>query len=322
MLAITPFADIEEVQLLKDRILKGEDMIHQHLATQITPFEISITSQLLKLKCELDQEMDYYKRQTILQACSFQIIRFVSLLSDVNNKFNVDKNKSMKTVLSQEQVNMKFADILSEIRHSLTHKQIPSEVLIYSAINYILMYLDENSWPNMFKQPQVSIRTSIINILNGDDPLKQLKKLIFSKKTTIGEIILLTSNRILYYSDCLGQDLDYSERICIRKTGNKQIMQLTDILRQLLEMQSQVEKLNKKDLKYQKLIEKQFKKINIFSHISPNLKETLQILEEYGFQSIQFKINSDDINLPQVKFRQYLPLGARFHKLLQEFRNM
>lgn len=46
---------------------------------------------------------------------------------------------------------MKFADILSEIRHSLTHKSIPSEVLIYSAINYILIYLDENSWPNMFK---------------------------------------------------------------------------------------------------------------------------------------------------------------------------
>lgn len=123
---------------------------------------ITITGSLLRVKALVQQQPQI--ADVLLKAASLEIIRFVSMLADMyTSKSFKDKNKSVASVLSQKHLHLEYSDILSEMRHALTHKAIPDRVLILSSIDYILEYLDDHFWkPKMAqKRPQADYRAKL-----------------------------------------------------------------------------------------------------------------------------------------------------------------
>lgn len=62
-------------------------------------------------------------------------------MADMCQKKNV---KSISAAL--EQIGMEEFEFISEVRHALTHKQIPSLLMVKKSLSYLLEFLYEKYW--------------------------------------------------------------------------------------------------------------------------------------------------------------------------------
>jgi hypothetical protein len=68
------------------------------------------------------------------------------------------RNQSVNKILKE--IGMIEHDFISEIRHALTHKKMPSSFLIYKSLKYIILFLYRSYWHIQFKKV---LNTSLIN---------------------------------------------------------------------------------------------------------------------------------------------------------------
>ncbi|CAD8133865.1 unnamed protein product [Paramecium octaurelia] len=262
--------------------------------SSLTPMPIEMTASLLRIKQQLLKENENEsQRQILLKAGSLEIIRFISQLADMYTTQSKDKNKSVNQILKQENLGLEFSDILSEMRHALTHKDIPDKKLIISTINYIISYLEKNYWNIKLKEqsPILQIRANIkhfLDSLNEEDYIAQFE--IYDQYSLQQQqiIVIFCLDYLIGLSDFHVVHKSTEQRLQDRRVGDQRIKIISKFIISLIQFLYNNKNTNhvKRQLARRSYIcndeafLKLYNKLNVIGYIKSNIREFIKTLEQ------------------------------------------
>ncbi|KAL4429090.1 hypothetical protein ABPG74_022176 [Tetrahymena malaccensis] len=93
------------------------------------------------------KKLSYTEESQIIRQVGLDIVRFSSQMADMCQKKNV---KSINNMLGE--IGMKEHDYIAEVRHALTHKQLPSLLLVQRSLSYLIGFIYEKYWLDQYSQ--------------------------------------------------------------------------------------------------------------------------------------------------------------------------
>lgn len=144
--------------------------------TLITSLLVEEIIKILEGKYNITSDVNNDNKNILAQ----KIIRVTNLLIDDLKKKNRSLNSNMFLVAKE----IELPEFIVEIRHSCTHKDLPSASTLLFVIKYLFYWIKENIWNkqyNLFiKEKELTEKTiSIINFLNGNFKLKTFDSKLF-----------------------------------------------------------------------------------------------------------------------------------------------
>ncbi|CAD8050698.1 unnamed protein product [Paramecium sonneborni] len=280
--------------------------------SSLTPMPIEMTASLLRIKQLLLKENENeQQKQILLKAGSLEIIRFISQLADMYTTQSKDKNKSVNQILKQENLSLDFPDILSEMRHALTHKDIPDKKLIISTINYILNYLEKNYWNIKLKEqsPILQIRANIkhlLDSLNEDDYTVQFEIYDQYSQQQQQIIVIFCFDYLIGLSDFHIVQKSTEQRLKDRRVGDQRIKMISKFTISLIQFLYNNKNTNhvKRQLARKQYIcnddsfIKLYNKLNVIGFIKTNIRDFIIDLEQ-ELPELKQKKNHSSLELNQ-----------------------